>query len=181
VLWVEDCDRDWAPKKGELDKWDDMVLIWQAQHNGEIKIVEEFWQVTTEPGKYYSFNPVNSNGAARIAFGQYKAWQRGLHGSGRSAHQGFRQEAPIRVFRDKNKDGSRAGDAVNNGIFYCNWHSTVDSPSDVGRWSAGCSVFRLMPEFKRFMAILEQDRRYQTNKAYTFIGAYCDGNELAKL
>lgn len=181
VLWIRNINRDWTAKKGQLDKWDDMVLLWQAQHNGDIKIVEEFWQVTTEPGKHYTYNPCNMDGAARIAFGQFKSWSRGLHGSGRTAHQGFRQEAPIRVFRDKNQDASMSGDRTSDGVFYCNWHTTVGSPEDIGRWSAGCSVFRFKPEFNRFMQILEGDRRYEINKGYTFIGAYASGEEIANI
>ncbi len=181
VLWIEDVGRDWVPVKGMLDAWDDMVLIWQAEHNGRVRLVEEFYQCTTEPGTRFTFNPLNVKGAARISFGQYKAWQRGLHGSGSTAHQGFRQEGRIRVHRDLNEDGLRLNDATEDGIFYCNWHGTTNSPGNVGGWSAGCSVFRYMSELRRFMSILESDRRYRLNKAYMFIGAYIAGKELAKM
>lgn len=71
VTWIEDFNRDWTGRIGVLDTWDDMVVLWQAEHNGTVRIIEEFWQATTEPGAYYTFNPMNAGGAARIAFGQY--------------------------------------------------------------------------------------------------------------
>ncbi|MDZ8140831.1 MAG: hypothetical protein RM049_37020 [Nostoc sp. DedQUE04] len=37
-------------------------------------------EASTEPGKYYTENPMNSNGAFRIAFGNYQdAWKIGKH------------------------------------------------------------------------------------------------------
>lgn len=180
VLWVEDITREWRSLPGVLNNWDDVCIIWQVQHNGQVGIIEQFNQVTTEPGAHYTYSPVNINGAARIEFGQYKAWVRGLHGAGRSAHQGFRQVLPIRVCRDLDKSGTRTSDKRMDGVFYCNWHSTIGAPNKIGRWSAGCSVFRYMSEFRNFMAKLESDRRYQIEKSYAFIGAYAPAEDLVK-
>ncbi len=178
VLWVRNINRDWTEKKGQIDAWDDLCILWQAQHNGTVRIIEEFWQVTSQPGLYYTQKPCNSDGCATVVPGQYKAWQRGMHGSGRSAHEGFRQEGRITVYRDSNRDGFISGEATQSGVFYCNWHSTVGAPEEIGRWSAGCSVFRFMDELRRFMHILEGDRRYRANKAYMFIGAYLLSEDL---
>jgi hypothetical protein len=180
VLFIEDFTRDWKPQKGRLDAWDDVAIVWQCEHSGNARIIEEFYQVTVEPGRHYTDSPVNIDGAARIKIpGQYKAWQRGLHGSGSTAHEGFRQEAPIRITRDKNKDGLRTGDKEMDGVFYCNWHTTSNAPSTIQRWSAGCSVFRYPSEFRKFRGILEGDSRYQISPAYFFIGAYVAGDEAA--
>ncbi len=37
--------------------------------NGSPRIIAN-WEATTEPGYYYTYNPMNDKGAARIAFGQ---------------------------------------------------------------------------------------------------------------
>src|SRR5262249_22441743 len=37
------------------------------------------WEATTEPGRYWTEHPMHPKGAARIAFGQYRAWQVGYH------------------------------------------------------------------------------------------------------
>lgn len=98
---------------------------------------------TTEPGWYYRQNPMNVNGAAQVAFGQYlDSHCLGMH---------FKQRALVqcgnlKIFRDKNQDGSRAGDASYVGSEYgINLHTTGNSanaqaPDRVGKWSAGCNV-----------------------------------------
>jgi hypothetical protein len=180
VLWVEDIDSNWKPLTGRLNSWDDMVIVWQCEHSGTARIIEEFYQVTIEPGRHYTNSPTNADGVARIEIpGQYKAWRRGMHGSGSTAHEGFRQEAPIRVRRDKNKDGRRTNDLTYDGVFYCNWHTTANAPATIERWSAGCSVFRYPSEFRKFRNILESDTRYKNSPSYFFIGAYVSGEELA--
>ena len=47
-------------------------------------VIEGIYLATTEPGFYYTDNPMNAKGAARIAFGQYTAWQVGAIGATRS-------------------------------------------------------------------------------------------------
>lgn len=182
VLFIEDITKDWKPHNGTLDKWDDLCVVWQCQHNGTANIIKVWDKVTTEPGRFYTVNPCNINGAARIAFGQYKAYMIGTHGSSRrTMHQGFREELPILVHRDLNKDGKRTGDKIQKGVFYCNWHSTIGGNlNSIGRWSAGCSVFQDMGNFKEFLNLLKTDRRYQHDNGYAFIGAYAAGDEIVQ-
>jgi len=39
------------------------------------------WEATTEPGKHFTYNPMDSKGAARIARSQFRAWRVGWYRS----------------------------------------------------------------------------------------------------
>jgi len=128
------------------------------------------WEATTEPGRYYTDHPMNPKGAARIAFGQYKAWKVGIHAG---SHEALVQCGPLRVHRDLNGDYSRVGDAEETGSsFGINQHWGYDLPKDdIGKASAGCLVGRTRAGHRRFMAILKQDPRYIANPKYRFMTA----------
>jgi hypothetical protein len=75
------------------------------------------WDGTTEPGMFWTLNPLNPNGAARIAFGQYKAWIVGTHLAGtKSAHEALVQVSPVSVHLDLNKDFKRTNDKIDSGL-----------------------------------------------------------------
>jgi hypothetical protein len=76
---------------------------------------------------------MNPQGAARIAFGQYTAWQVGRHGTS-DRHEALVQVVEVKVHRDLNKDMQRTGDTkgtaqadrtdtglfgINPGIIHC--------------------------------------------------------------
>ena len=130
------------------------------------------WDATTEPGKYYtSVRKIDPRGAARIAFGQYKAWSVGTHRAGtRTAHEALVQTAPISVFRDLNEDFERQGDEEASGLFGINQHWGYDLPkSDIGRASAGCLVGRTKSGHRAFMALCKADPRYVASNGYRFM------------
>src|SRR5262249_33063880 len=135
------------------------------------------WEATTEPGKRYVVNPINSKGAARIAFGQYTAWQVGLH---RNDHEALIQTGgPVTLFRDANKDNKRDGDAQDTGFFGINQHWGYDLPaSDIGGASAGCLVGRTTAGHREFMAVVKSDPRYISNHAFVFSTAIIPASEI---
>lgn len=136
------------------------------------------WQSTTEPGNYYTIHPMNAKGAARIKFGQYKAWQFGTHGNAQP-HEALVQVAQIAVCRDFNQDFKRTGDKVDVGLFAVNQHWGYDYPAnDIHNSSAGCLVGRTRAGHREFMAILKGDRRYQANPRYIFYTTIIPGDEL---
>jgi peptidoglycan hydrolase-like protein with peptidoglycan-binding domain len=138
------------------------------------------WEATTEPGNYYTQNPMNPKGTARIKFGQYKAWQVGIHyGGGSDPHEALVQAAPITVYRDVNKDNQRTGDKTDTGLFDIDQHWGFDLPyNNVYYASAGCLVGRTRDGHREFMSLIKQDRRYQLNKNYLFYTTVIDGQEL---
>ena len=140
IVYLEDVNADtWEPIKGQLDRWDDARCI--IRNNGEVLLSCE---ATTEPGKYYTSNPLNNNGAFRIAFGNYEdCWQIGDH----KGQLALVQCGVLRGHRDLNKDGFRTNDKIFEGDnFGVNQHTTSVSPGAapdlVNRHSAGCLVGR---------------------------------------
>ena len=130
------------------------------------------WEATTEPGRYYTLiEKLDPRSAARIAFGQYKAWSVGTHMAERpTAHPALVQTAPIDVYRDLNSDFERSGDTVFHGLFGINQHWGYDLPkSDIGRTSAGCLVGRTKSGHREFMALCKADPRYRANNSYRFM------------
>lgn len=130
-----------------LDFWNDTRAVINSE--GDVFL---FCEATTEPGRYYTINPLNKNGAARIAIGEHKnCWCFGDH----KGQDALVQCGPIKVFRDLNKDGFRVGDKVFTGSDYgLNQHTTDGgSSSSIGRWSAGCLVGRYPGSHKIFMQL----------------------------
>jgi hypothetical protein len=104
-----------TPNADRLDEWNDRRLIIEFVEG--VPYIFGNWAATTEPGRWYTLNPMNRQGAARIAFGQYRAWRMGMHGSGKTRHEALVQVNPIRVCRDLNKDAIRTGDKLDTGLF----------------------------------------------------------------
>ncbi|MFB2881826.1 hypothetical protein [Floridanema aerugineum] len=136
------------------------------------------WSATTEPGRFYTEHPMNPKGAARIAFGQYKAWAVGMHGNSQP-HEALIQVAEVMVYRDSNKDGLRIGDGVDRGLFGINQHWGYDLPPDnIGRASAGCLVGRTRKGHLEFMSIVKTDPRYQADRRFLFTTTIIPGDQL---
>jgi hypothetical protein len=136
IIYFEgiDCDLQ-TVNSDRIDGWNDVRAV--VSNTGDVLLC---CAATTEPGWYYRNNPMNDGGAAQLAFGQYlDAWRIGDH----HGQDALVQCSILKVFRDKNEDGSRKGDAVDIGDdFGLNQHTTSNSPDNVGRWSAGCLVGR---------------------------------------
>lgn len=178
IVYIEGMDGDWTLNSDTPNGFNDRRIVIEVV-NGIPKIVDH-WQATTEPGRYYTFNPMNPEGAARIKFGQYKAWAVGMHGNA-ERHEALVQVAPITVYRDFNKDFQRTGDKQDTGLFLVNQHWGYDAPSnDIKNASAGCLVGRMRQGHREFMAIVKQDRRYVSNNNYVFYTTVIAGDDLLK-
>lgn len=171
LVGVEGVNNDGQLNKDVHDTWSDTILVITSA--GQV-IVEA--NATTEPGKFYTDNPMNSMGAARLAFGQHKdCWEFGYHNN-RKNHPALVQTRPVKVHRDKNKDGARNNDKTFEGNFGINIHGTLDkhSSGSVGKFSAGCQVIR---SWSLHLKMLETIRK---NSKRTFTYTLIPGDELAK-
>ncbi|RUR85099.1 peptidoglycan-binding protein [Chlorogloeopsis fritschii PCC 9212] len=178
ITYVEGMNGDGSLNKDNKNEFNDRRIVIEIV-DGVPKIVDH-WQATTEPGAYYTYKPMNRAGAARIQFGQYKAWAVGYHGNA-DRHEALIQVAPITVCRDFNKDFKRTGDKLDTGLFLVNQHWGYDAPSnDIKNASAGCLVGRMRQGHREFMAIVKQDRRYVTNNNYVFYTTVIPGDDLVK-
>ena len=155
IVYFEGIDPDLVTVNSDkIDQWNDIRSI--ITNTGDVLLC---CIATTEPGWYYRINPMNPGGAAQLAFGQYKdAWQIGNH----KGQDALIQCGTLKVYRDKNEDGSRKGDALEVGDdFGLDQHTTARSdssyaPDTVGRWSAGCLVGKYSTtHYDKFMPIVK--------------------------
>lgn len=177
IAYVEGVEYDGSLNRDLPNYFNDRRLIlyykdgWRFSHNA---------QATTEPGTFYTQNPLNKEGCARIAFGQYVAWQHGIHNGSQIA---LVQVAPIEIHRDLNRDGKRSpSDPRQWGIFHINQHTTNHSgpaPLTIGKWSAGCLVGRRRQEHLIFLDLLRQDIRFKDSpKDFVYPTTIMPGDKL---
>jgi hypothetical protein len=178
IVYIEGMDRDGDLNNDLPNCFNDIRLV--IQFVGGKPTIVGCWEGTTEPGAYYTYNPMNRLGAARIAFGQYKAWKVGTHGNSQP-HEALVQVAPVKVHRDLDRNFIRTGDRVDEGLFGINQHWGYDLPeSNIGQASAGCLVGRTRKGHREFMAIVKSDRRYRENPNYIFVTTVIAGDDLYK-
>jgi hypothetical protein len=185
IVYVEGMDTDGSLNNDAPNEFNDLRLVIEIPDSNLIPIIKGNWQATTEPGTSYTFKPMGRGiefGAARIAFGQYKAWRVGTHyGGGAEPHEALVQNTPISVYRDKNKDMIRKGDFLDTGNFHINQHWGYDYPrTDISIAGAGCLVGRFRAGHKDFMALIKQDKRYQRNARYLFLTTIIPGDNFVE-
>jgi hypothetical protein len=150
-----------------IDEWNDVRSI--VSKTGDVLLC---CLATSEPGWYYRQNPMNGDGAAQLAFGQHlDGWQIGKHYS----QDALVQCGGLKVYRDRNEDGSRKGDPIFIGDdFGLNQHTTSNSPNIVGRWSAGCLVGKYPgTHYDKFLPIC------RAMGLQTFDSTLIDGSDFA--
>jgi hypothetical protein len=185
IVYVEGMDTDGSLNNDAPNEFNDLRLVIEIPDSSLIPIIKGNWEATTEPGTDYTINPMGRGiqfGAARIAFGQYKAWRVGTHyGTGADPHEALVQGTPISVYRDKNKDMIRKGDFLDTGDFDINQHWGFDYPrTDIAMAGAGCLVGRSRAGHKDFMALIKQDKRYQRNNSYLFLTTIIPGDDFVE-
>lgn len=172
IVYIEGVDPvdDWFRENTDiLDYWNDTRNL--IADDGTI-IMSAI--ATTEPGRYYTMQPMNPNGAARVAFGQYlDAWEFGIHGTG-YPHESLLQIRPVRFHRDLNQDGMRTGDRIYDDVIGMNQHTTSNAPKSIEFWSAGCLVGRYPSTHQEFIRLLKK------TKKKTFHTAILNGSVLHK-
>ncbi|MBD2214512.1 peptidoglycan-binding protein [Nostoc linckia FACHB-104] len=184
IIYVEGMNPDGSLNSDRPNEFNDLRLVIEIPDSDLVPVIQGKWEGTTEPGKNFTLNPKEGDaakyGAARIAFGQYKAWQVGTHyGSGAEPHEALVQEAPIDVYRDKDKNFKRPGDSLYTGKFEINQHHGFDYPrTDIRGAGAGCLVGRTRDGHREFMRLIKQDRRYQKNQKYLFHTTIIPGDEF---
>lgn len=180
ITYIEGVNDDGTLNDDAENLFNDRRIVFSIDKDGVPRLQMNV-PATTEPGRYYTNRPLNRKGAARIAFGQYKAWVDGFHNGNQPA---LVQRGLIKVHRDGNKDGKRSQkDPIDIGrSFGINQHTTSEShtPSTVGRYSAGCLVGQKFASHLDFMQLCRKDFRYINNRGYLFISSVISGTDLNK-
>jgi len=180
IVYVEGVNQHGEPNADRANEWNDRRLVIQILPGGQPRVLVND-QATTEPGRFYTSNPLNSLGAARIAFGQYKAWINGKH---KDKQPALVQVGNIRLHRDLDQNGirSQADPIVVGNDFGINQHSTESGrvPAFVDKYSAGCLVGRRYRWHLSFMQTVRRDIRYLMHKDYRFMTTVINGEDMAR-
>lgn len=128
--------------------FDDAITV-SYKENGEWKFHQ--WPATTDPGKKGVMEYHNAAGVARLVEGQYRGSHTlGLH---QGKYEALKQQKPVKVYRDANKDLTYDENKIQEGIFGINIHKAGADSTYVENWSEGCQVFKKSADFETFMAI----------------------------
>jgi hypothetical protein len=180
IVYVEGMNSDGTLNDNAPNAFNDLRLVIEIV-NG-VPVLVGCWQGTTEPGSHYTMNPLNPMGAARIALGQYKAWQVGIHyGGGSDPHEALVQVGNLTVYRDKNEDFLRTSDRLNTSdAFGLDQHWGFDYDyNNISFAGTGSLIGRRREGHREFMAIIKQDQRYLLNNDYVFVTTIIPGDDLA--
>lgn len=181
IVYVHSLNENFQPIESTPDAWDDRRIILEIPNNGVPRIVNH-WTATCDPGADPTRTSRIAGGVAQVAFGQYQAWQHGLHGgSGRNApYPALVQVGPVDIMRDTNRNFRRdSGDTLvkqseGNGI---NQHHGWNS-DEVGHNSEGCLVGKNVAGHHEFIDLCKQDVRYQVNSGYMYFTTVIEGTDL---
>jgi hypothetical protein len=180
IVYLEGVNQNFTLNSDTPNQFNDRRLIIEIPGDG-VPIILGNWEATTEPGSHYTFKPMNQRGAARIKFGQYRAWKIGIHGNSEPHESLIQTGGTVTVHRDANKDMIRPGDELDTGWFGINQHWGYDMPTNnVGLASAGCLVGKTRQGHREFMAIIKTDKRYVADRNFIFTTTIIAGNDLLK-
>ena len=138
------------------NKFDDTILA--IYRNKVLEWEVQTFQVTTDPGLHHLRNPGNVKGTAILAPGQYRSvYQIGEHKGNPALVQ---WGGKVRVYRDRNKDGTLDMNPrnIDVGYFGINVHQAKSKGETykVDRWSAGCQVFKNATDIKAFLGTCQK-------------------------
>jgi hypothetical protein len=152
------------------DKFDDVLAYFIYDDKGNLrgKVVPG----TTDPSTSFLKSPMNTKGAAVLKSGQYKdAYQLGLH---RGKYEALVQAKPVTVIRDNDRNALINYFApTQTGLYGINIHKSTKGKNNediIGLDSAGCQVFRNIPDFMDMMTLAKISRKnYGNSFTYTLI------------
>lgn len=151
------------------NKFDDWVTV---SYKVDGLPFTEMFAATTDPGKYYSENLLNSRGVAILKPGQYRSSHMiGLH---QGKYEALRQKKAVKVYRDNDRDTEYdlVEENLQEGIYGINIHRATKwgTSNEIDRWSAGCQVIANNEDFDRFMSLARKGAQlYGNSFTYTLI------------
>ena len=148
------------------NKFDDCVTV-SYSINGEIKF--HCFDATTDPGSHWERNLLNKDGVAILVPGQYRGSHTiGLH---QGKYEALKQQKPLKVYRDKDKDGvyDFLEENIHEGIYGINIHraSSTGTSVQIDKWSAGCQVIANNKNFDKLMEVANKAAKVW-GKSFTY-------------
>jgi hypothetical protein len=154
-------------KAKKVNTFDDILLVLWNYKGWNVNS----YIITTDPGLYWLRKPMNVDGTAIVKPGQYRGvWKKGTH----KGYPALQQIEPITVIRDYNRDDklNYNSGVEQTGLFGINLHKSYNDYTErVGKWSAGCQVFRDGTEFDDyFMPLIDKAAKMWGNSfTYTLV------------
>lgn len=130
------------------------------------------YKATTDPGTFWLLNPMQEQGTAILAQGQYEnVYALGLH---RGQYEALVQVKPLTIMREYDRKAKL--DFINGtkttGLYGIDIHraNSTGTTKTVDKYSAGCQVFENAEEFHEFLKLCEYHRHLYGNRfTYTLI------------
>jgi len=157
-------------KSAKSNRFDDEIHVFYRTTQGRWNY--HVFKATTDPGTYWLENPIEPQGTAILAQGQYiDAYEIGLH---KGKYKALVQKKPVTILRDYDRNAYL--DFLNGtkltGVFGINIHRALAQGKTkfIEKFSAGCQVFEKSENFYEFMDLCERHRKlYGNNFTYTLI------------
>ncbi len=156
-------------KNRRVDSFDDHFCVFYKEGG---MWVEERYKCTVDAGAYWMQNPYKEEGCAILKAGQYRGvWSIDLH---RGSYSALCQKdnAPVTVWRDSNKDLIQDQRASETGYFGINCHRAysdkVLTNQKVGKFSAGCTVLQHPADFARLMMLCNMQKAAGLGDTFTY-------------
>ena len=130
------------------------------------------FKATTDPGTFWLRNPMQKQGTAILAEGQYvNAYALGLH---RGQYTALVQQKSVSIIRDydRNDQLDFYNGTKTRGLYGINIHraSSTGTSKTVDKSSAGCQVFENAGDFDLFIRLCQKHRSlYGNHFSYTLI------------
>lgn len=153
-------------------KFDDEIAYFYYDENG--KLYGKVAVGTTDPSTYWLNAPMNRAGAAILTSGEYKdTWKLGLH-RGKYTALVQKDDKPVTVIRDNDRNSYINYFApTQTGVFGINIHKAslgANKTSLINEDSAGCQVFRDIPDYDEMIRLAQKSReKYGNSFSYILI------------
>tara|TARA_R110002012_G_scaffold119266_1_gene268264 strand:+ start:613 stop:1230 length:618 start_codon:yes stop_codon:yes gene_type:complete len=156
--------------------FDDSLYI--VYRDKSLRLKSKKYQITTDIGKYYlkHENKLNRKGGAILVPNQYRSVYKIDTHNGK--YEALCQRlGNVCVYRDNDGDDrlDMDPDTIDCGRFGINIHksskyNSENREGEIGKYSAGCQVFKIDSEFNEFMEILRKAEKVWGNKfSYTLL------------
>lgn len=159
------------------DAFDDEIHVLYTDHNNVER--HEIFSCTTDPGKHWLLNPMNSGGTIIMVPDQYRGvFKIGLHNRSRPSrsYTALEQIKPMKYVRDNSKDTKldfnlyQDSNQVETSIAKTNIHraSKWKQLLNVGMYSAGCQVVQKPTDYDRLIALCKTQVEYGQGETFTY-------------
>lgn len=153
----------------QSNKFDDAIIVCWGIDSERTGIPNKLiFAATTDPGIKSLKAPMNAKGTAILVPGQY----RGSHTIGfhQGKYEALVQCAPVKVYRDANKDSILDVDkhTIDTGMFGINIHKAGIASVIVDGWSAGCQVLAIEKDYAIFMDLCRKQKLAGYGDKFTY-------------